>query len=573
MSGASAIGVFSIGASAIEGTGTERAPAFLVVEVEASKPGAATYTFDQGYGTRPRGALAQFPDQIISTGMIRVSDAGYRSASTDSIGIMSFPPHVSDALAIANGMNLSPAQSPVGAAWSASVRLSNASGAYDSIVASWNSDSRAVRVLAGTKRLDTYRAYLMDPPYATLTSIFTGMAAPWFLSETTLDIPLRDATYWLEQPFQTSLYGGAGAYDGAAALKNKPKPKARGGSITYPIRNVTPTLMDSTNRIYQYNDGPGTVVTFLEGGAGVFSFAGNTTDLYAGSTPAGQYRTDDGRGLFQLGSVPVHAITADVTGSFPVAGVVTLAGSLARYLLSEDAAMPAANIDTASFAAADAACPYVSGIYVGSDVTPTGIDIMNLALPGMGARLVSFRDGTMRLLLMRAIPAGAAPADTWTTTNVMGVIPRQLSADISPVPYRYRIKYNLNHTVQTSDINVATATAAQQQFMAGGGPVATWISAANQIAYRRPNDPPEIATALLALADAQAAADALGALFGTARRLYDVTVPRAVGIMREIGDIVSLVWPVESLATGRVGRIVGYDFKSTDSTIAFQVLV
>jgi hypothetical protein len=47
-------------------------------------------------------------------------------------------------------------------------------------------------------------------------------------------------------------------------LAGKRKPKTRGGTALNPVRNVTPTLIDPTNLIYQYSDGPGTVVNLYE---------------------------------------------------------------------------------------------------------------------------------------------------------------------------------------------------------------------------------------------------------------------------------------------------------------------
>jgi hypothetical protein len=546
---------------------------FFTAEVDAYNPGAITVlTVAQGFATRPRGTLAALPDAAPVASTLYASDLGYRTAPADAGGPAPYPPLLTEAFQISAALNLDPATSAAAAAWG-ELTMSNTLGQLNAVAGTWNSDARPVRVAYGDKPWDAARGYFTDPAYSTLTPVFNGMATPWFLSDTNLHIPLRDATYWLDRPLQSNLYGGTGAYDGTAAMAGMPKPKTRGGTTGAPVRNVTPALVDPANRIYQYNDGPGTVAALYEGAALTITVSADTTNLYAGSTPAGQYRTDNSRGLFQLGSAPAHAITANVTGQFPVAGIVTNAASIARYILSEDMALPAANLNIASFTTAAAAYPFTAGLYFPATAGVSGVAAVAVALAGWGAKLVPYRDGTLRVLVLTSVPPGTTPVASFDPSNIVGCVPTPLPATLDPPPYRMRAGYNHNYTVQTSDLNTATATAAQLAFVATSDTFAANYNAALQLAYRRPNDLTPLAGSLLVAADALTVVNNQTALWGVRRRVYSISVPVGIALPRDIGDVVKLTYPLDSLTSGQLGLIIGYTFKSTDSTVVLQVLV
>jgi hypothetical protein len=546
-------------------------PPFFCIEVQTYKPGTTTYTFSQGHGSHPHGALAELADSVEGSGVILASDLGYRTKTSDPLGLRVYPPHVDQAFAVDRRVNLDPAQSGLGAAWG-TITLANANRTYDAIAAAWNSDGRQVRVLWGQKSWDYTRGIFLDPSYLALAPVFVGVATPWFLSDAALEIPLRDPSYWIERPLQTTLYLGTGTYEGPAALTGTPKPKARGGTSGNPICNVTPVLIDPTNRIYQYTDGPGTVVNLYEGGALTIVLQGNTTNLYSGSTSAGQYRTDNSRGLFQLGSVPVRTITCDVTGQFPIAGAVTTAAQIARYLLTEDLAIPASFIESGSFTTVDIARPYVSGIYFGPNDSPDGATALQRVLTSFAAQLLPTRSGQLRLVTLRALPVTAVPVAAFTPANVIACVPRSLPGTIDPPPYRFRVGYQHNYTTQDSDIG-PTTTDTHRQFIAAADRYASASSAAVLSGYRRPNDTAPIGVALLVQTDAQTVANELVALWSTRRRVYDVTVPVAPGLAIDAGDVVSLTYPTDDLHGGKLAQVVGEQFRSQDATTTLQVLV
>lgn len=541
---------------------------FYAIEVDAYRPGgtAGAPALD-AWGVVPWGALSNAAAAVESYDTIRASDLGYRTAPADAGGVVVYPPYLDSAFAIDRRLNLQPSAPAAAAAWG-SISLANAGNRYDAIAAADNSDGRGVRVYAGSKVYDPGRGYLADPPRAALATLFTGIAQPWFCSDTALDVPIRDATYWLERPAQTALYGGTGGLDGGTDLKGLPKPKTRGT-----VRSITPVLVDAVNRIYQWTDNAGTVAALYEGGATGITFAGDVADLYSGSTPAGQYRTNRARGLFQLGSAPARTITLDATGDFvtPAPGTITGPCGLARWFMQDDLGLPVSLLDLASFAAADAACPYGSGFFLGT-APADGATVAGQIVGSVAAKLIPTRTGTLRCMVLRALPANVAPVAAFGRTNAVSLTPRPLGAPLDPPPFRWQVGYARAWTVQTTNLSPLTTPAATQ-FLAASDRYAVWVGPDVQAAYRRPSDPPQVPTFLAAVADATAVANALGALWGVRRRLYDLVLPVQSGVLREIGDVVRLTWPMDNLGAGALGQVVGEQFRAGDSTITLQILV
>lgn len=545
---------------------------FFVAEITAYKPGqSAAVVRAPGWNTTAWNTLNLNPNALETTSTIYASDVGYRTRQTDVGGVIPYPPMLSEAFQIDREIALEPGQTAAAWGWGA-LTLANDNGIFDAVAAAWNSDGRSINIMRGVKGWDDERGYWVDPIRASLAPMFAGLATPWFLDADVLRIPLRDATYWIERPYQTDQYGGAGTYDGTASLTGSLKPVTRGGTTANPIKNVAPVLIDPVALIYQYNNAAGSVVTLYEGGATTIIFSSDTTDLYTGSTLAGRYRTDNSRGLFQLGSTPVHQITCDVTGSFPGVGVVTNAALIALNLLTRDMQLPAENVDSASFTAASLSYPYIAGIYFAPSDSVDGATAVSRILSSFGAKLIPNRTGKLSCFVLRSVSAGSLQTINIDTTNCVSVIPIALPATIDPPPYRLRLGYKHNHTVQTSDLN-ATTPATQLQFIKVPDTYASWSSSTILAQYRRPNDPPPFGGYLLVQTDAQAVVNALGALWGGRSRLYEVTLPVAVGLPLDLGGVVNITYPMDDLYNGRLGQIVGERFQSTASSVTFRVLV
>lgn len=415
--------------------------------------------------------------------------------------------------------------------------------------------------LRAADALYTARGIWLSPSIADLDTVFVGMADTWQAAEDGITFPIRGADYWLDQPVQDAVYAGSGTYEGDSGLTGHPKPMGRGT-----FYNVEPVLINAAKLIYQYTDGAGTVTGLFENGNAGIVFESNTSDLFSGTTTAGKYRTDNSRGLFQLGSAPAGQITVDGTGQFPTAGSKTVLADIARYVLAEELAIPSDFIDTASFSDAATDYPYAGGIWIGPN--ETGAQAVDRLLTSFGAKLVASRDGKLRVVVLGA-PSGT-PTNTLSTYNTSKVAPVALPPTLNPPPYRVRCAYRHNYTVQTN-VSVS-ATAARVQFVGAQDRFATFADLDVLAAYRKPGELAPFGGCLDSSTDAQAVADRIGAMVSTMRRLYAVTVPLSIGTSIDLGDIITVVYPLDVLTGGALARVHREQFRS-QSEVTFLVMV
>jgi hypothetical protein len=547
-------------------------PIFFAVEVETFTPaGAGSFTAQVGWAAVANMAFATATPALPTPGHLYASDTGYRTKSTDAPGMRIYKGRLDSAFNIDRSVPLDPSQASGSVAWG-TINLLNNLGDYDGIANSSNSDARPVAIFAYNKIWDQKRQIYIDPPYANLVPVFTGISTPWFCDENALQIPIRDGTYYLVQPVQTSLYGGSGGLDGGADLAGKYIPITRGGTPSAPVLNVTPILVDPAHLIYQYTDGPGTVQALYEGGlSGGITFSADVADLTVGSTPAAQYRTCNAKGLFQLGSSPVYQITADVTGQFLSAGAVTTVIAIAAAMLQEQSELPSSMINLTQFAAADAAYPYVGGFFQGTDPL-AGADAINSVLASIGAKLVPTRTGGLQCLVLRA-PAGT-PIASYDETQIVTLVAQSVGPPLDPPPYRYRVGYQQNWTVQTSGLNPSTSvTATRKSFLANQFRYAFAANAATLAAYQKPSDPDPLPGIITSQANAQSVANDLMALWGVRRRFYQIAFPVGLGIRHEIGDLINISFPTDDLQNGMNGIVIGEQFRGGDATTTLMVLI
>jgi len=545
-------------------------PLLAAIEIDAASPVVGNFTPALGWGTRARGTVELTASQLSSTTTIRASDSGYVTRPTDLGGVRAYPARLAEAPAIDRRVLVAPWETGTGVAWGRAV-LRNADGALSGVAAGFNSDSRDVRLYLGRRVWDAFRGIWREPAVAQLTLVLRCLAEPWLAQEDALVVPLRDLGYWLERPLQPNLYAGSGGLEGGDDLAGKPKPRARGGNAANPLRRVPLVPVDPANLIYQYTDGPGQVVALYEGGhTGGIAYAGDTTDLYSGATPAGNYRTDNSRGLVQLGSPPVHPVTVDCVGHFPVQGAVVGVGDVLRYTLLEDLQMPADMVDAAAFGAIPL---YVGGYWTGTEPVQA-VQVIDFCLQSIGAKLVHTRDGRLRPWLLRAPDPAAAPDLVLTTANVVEVAALEMPEGLDPPPYRLRLAYQRNWAgPQTADLH-GSITAAERAYLREEARIAAWSSPAILASYRRPSDPPVFGGAVTAKAAAETIVAELGALWGTRRRLLAVTVPLALAVNADIGMRVWIEYPLDDLRQGRAGVVVGERLRVLEDDVAvLEILV
>ncbi len=541
---------------------------FFVAEISYFRPEAGTIAFEVSTAAAPTGAFGLTPSQNAESAKIYVSDLGYISNPDGPIGQKIFEPILVEGWRVDRTARLEPWSNSGSVSWGA-ISIINPSGRLTAIVDSATADGRPLTIKRGYKRYDHSRGLFIDPSYTNLSNVFSGVSnGLWRRNQNTVEIDIRDASYQGESPLQRSLYGGTGGYDGSADIKDRPLPFCRGGTNSFPIKNVSPILIDPTNRIWQYNDGPGTIVALYERGAEVFINAGDTTNLYSGSVASGSYRTDNSRGLFQLGATAQGVITADVTGSFPTAGLQSTGANIARYILTETVGIDSGFIDTGSFIGLNADRPYISGVYITDPVD--AMSVVDDLLRGLNAWLSPSRSGFLQAVLLRA-PNDLAISASYNTNQIINCTARTLPATLTPPPYRMRVGHTRRYTTQTDNWAGAT-TESQKQFLAEPYSYATWLSTMNLGSYRSLNDPPIIETFLLDEDDAQSLVDDLGNIFGVRRGLYDIELPSYLMTQHEVGEAITFQYP--GIADNPVNAlIIGDTVDSKSPTFMLRVLV
>lgn len=443
------------------------------------------------------------------------------------------------------------------------------------------------------------RGIYVDPSYATLQDIFSGVGGPWQLTDDRLSITLRDASYWIDRPLPRATYAGSGGYEGTAALAGTLKPIVIGGvdapshppvaAYTATVKNVTPVLIDPVNLVYQVSGGQCEIITLYEGGlTGGIVFASDVADLYTGSTASGHYRTAKALGCFQLGSTPVHQITCDVVdlGLAMDGSTYSPVLQMVYYILVTLCGVPPALVASGDGVQISLIGPQTNpslgnvGLFLGPNDAPTGAALLSRILANLGGFLVSCADAKLRLYFPAALVGTEAIAASFDDHNAASIVPVTLPAAVDPPPYRVRVGYDTNYTVQTSDLN-ATIDQTRKQYIAQPVLIGQANSSFLAAGLARANDLPVLGQSgclltggpLSGQVSAIANAARIAGLWGVRRRTYDVTVAFQIATGLDFGSVVLLTFGFDDLGSGKRGQVVGRSFRSQDGQIMLRVLV
>jgi hypothetical protein len=429
------------------------------------------------------------------------------------------------------------------------------------------------------------RNIFVDPPYASLVQIFAGVMGPWLLKETTVEIALRDPSYYLERPVPRNLYGGTGLLDGDTGLVGLQKPIAIGEKAVASLSNISPVLIDASALIYQVHDGACFIFAVYDGGYAGNVFQADVANLYVGTTTAGHYRTCVAKGLFQLGSTPVFQVTADISENWSLGALVS---QLAYRMLITNMGVPSTLVSSADGQTLDArgadpvflalAMAMEVALYIASSDSPTGVSLLSRLLEPTGAQLVPCRDGKLRAFVPCAIPGGTLPVFTFDATTIVSINVDVLPSSVDPPPWRVRIACDRNWTVMTSGL-AGAVPAARLTWLAA--PFRVGVAQASPTALTqmaKPNDQPVLAQDSGAFGTASSAAVAaiasgMLALWGMRRKIYLIEVPATVGETLDWGSVVEVISDFDGLQAGKLGQVVGWSYHSTDATATFRVLV
>jgi hypothetical protein len=158
-------------------------------------------------------------------------------------------------------------------------------------------------------------------------------------------------------------------------------------------------------------------------------------------------------------------------------------------------------------------------------------------------------DGTFEVRIFEA-PSGTSVASFTRGDMLGGDIKREpLPSKYQPPAYRWRVPYQRNWTVQTSDL-AGSVSATRRAFLSQDVRLAEASSATIQTDHPFAQDRDPVASYFKNQADAAAEAARLIDLFKTTRAIYRMTVPRRA-LRRDVGDEITVTHPRFDLSQGR----------------------
>lgn len=419
--------------------------------------------------------------------------------------------------------------------------IANADAFYDFLPQTYAIDGRAINIYLG-RRDGSYDAAF---PLARLT------AKDWNIDTDSITIDLVDNSYKLEVPMQTNVYGGTGGSDGGADLAGKRKPLSFGNP-----QNVTPAFVDTSLLIYQVHDGSLQSIDAVYDEGEALTNAGDVVDyatLAAASVSASFYKTCKAAGVFKLGVKATGQVTVDVKGANSGGYIVTTA-DIVKWALLNRTTLTSANLDAASFSNLNSVQAAPIDYFLGPDDDVNVATFIQAIMGGIGGWGGHKLDGTFEVRIFEA-PSGTAVASFTRDDMLDPDIKREpLPSAYVPPPYRWRVPYARNWTVQTTGL-AAGVSASRVGFLSQPYRIAEAVSATIQTDHPFAQDRDPIAAYFTNQSDALAEANRRIELFQTTRVIYRALVPRR-GLRRDMGDVIQVTHPRFDLVFGRLMTVV-----------------
>lgn len=435
------------------------------------------------------------------------------------------------------------------------LELINAEADYDSYIGDYAIDGRRVLIKMGRP----------GDPYADFVTLFDGSAQTWTIDEDAVRVRLRDNAFKLEVPAQPNVYAGTGDLEGGGDLAGKRKPRAFGR-----LSNVTPALVIPGEVLYQANDGPVQAVSAVYDSGVALTFSADYATaalLRAATLVEGAYATCLAAGLIRLGGAAFGQVTCDLQGDKTGGTYVeTTAGIVRRIVATATEVADPGRLLAFTFDDLDAAQPAAVGYYLDPQSTLTAAEAVAQLMGGIGGWAGFTPAG---LLEVRRFDAPVAIAAAYYTKQDLVDIARlALPEGIDPPPWRFRVAYNRNWTVQTDLAGVVAETDPDRvAYLAQPYELAVSAEADGMaIAADHPlaADPEPVEAFFATEAAALAEAGRLLDLYGSARSLYRFRVKHRQ-FAHEIGQVINLDYPRWGLDGGRYLRIVALTDDTDDN--------
>jgi hypothetical protein len=242
-----------------------------------------------------------------------------------------------------------------------------------------------------------------------------------------------------------------GSLEGGPELAGRSRPRVWGMRRQLPAH-----LVDAQRLVYQVNDGPTeSIEPFEQGLSGVWTYDGDSADIYGTTPAAGHYSTDLSRGLFRLGSSSGKTITADVEGD-NVGGYVETTADIIERIVTTEGALTGDDYDLGSFSALNTANASVAGAYSGLEAAKLS-DLLTELMAGVGGWWAFSREGVLELGI-RSLPS---VADVRLTRREIREGSLRRSTSVAPVT-RVTMSYRPYAVTQRPDNLNTSLTDAQK---------------------------------------------------------------------------------------------------------------
>ena len=423
--------------------------------------------------------------------------------------------------------------------------ISNADGEYDKLPRFYGLDGRrvVVRMGKGSRREVN--------PYTTFATIFDGTASGMNVKGQRLAVDLRDNGYLLSVPAQPHQYLGTGGIEGTEDAIGKTKPRAFGY-----VLNVSPPLVLPAKLLYQINDGSVQELSAVYDRGVPLTRGTNyatSTLLLAASVPLNTYAMCLSEGFFRLGSNPQGTVTADVEGDTAGGVFVKDVTSIVRRIVTTAAINDPADLYLPAFNQVALQQPSDIGFWLDSGNTSTVGDVIARLMRSVGGYWAFRRNGKFEIGIITS-PSGP-PVAEFDTTNIRedSLDRDNLPDSLEPVPWRYRVGYAKNWTVQT---DLADSVSADRRAFAAVDlryAVRESLQAKNNHPLAQEYEPVE--SFFRFLSDAQTEVDRLALFLSTSRSLYTFDaglIPFALNL----NEVIRVTWPRLDLTFGRLLRIM-----------------
>lgn len=272
-------------------------------------------------------------------------------------------------------------------------------------------------------------------------------------------------------------------------------------------------------------------------------------------------------GTFTLVAQQAGTITCSVQGDKPTTYSNRIADTITRLVTGYGKVsdrLTTADIDTAQFAAFNAAHPQPVGVYLND--RSNVIEVCQQLASSVGAQISMSREGLLRLLKI-TLPATGTPLVVTPSDYVAKSLEIKERVDVKAA---IKVGYCKNYTTQTG-LNTGLPASHKDLFMQEY----LSVTAKNQSVadtYKLNTEPVQTDTLLLTESDATAEANRLLTLWQQPRTVYKfvgyshlLTVP--------LGQALTLVSPRFGLSEGKTGIVVGIQSDWVSRRVTIEVLI